>query len=126
MIKRPAWAKDAVPTERGWVRGKELLTCRRHTPEEIAEWYAAQEGKIEKAPVVEPVKVEKTKAPRKKKVKEVAENTETQGQLLAEAPISNTSIGNMTESQVEAIENQYGVKVGTDENKTLTESSKTE
>jgi hypothetical protein len=59
-------------------------------------------------------------------VKEVAENTETQGQLLAEAPISNTSIGNMTESQVEAIENQYGVKVGTDENKTLTESSKTE
>lgn len=127
MIKRPAWAKGAVPTERGWVRGKEILTLRPHTKEEIAEWYAAQgESEVETPKVEEPQKAVKEKKPRAKKVKEVKEDAETQGQLLTEAPISNTSIGDMTNTQVEAIENQYGVKVDADANKTLTESSKTD
>lgn len=121
MIKRPAWAKDAVPTERGWVRGKELLTCRRHTPEEIAEWYAAQ-GQTE-VKTVEKAVVKKEKKPRAKKVKTVIEKTKEEGQLLTEAPISNTSLGDMTTTQVEALENQYGVKVDADANRTLTESS---
>lgn len=126
MIKRPAWAKGAVPTERGWVRGKEILTLRPHTPAEIAEWYAAQGTPVVETPKEEPQKVVKERKPRAKKVKEVKEDAETQGQLLTEAPISNTSIGDMTNTQVEAIENQYGVKVDADANKTLTESSKTD
>lgn len=125
MIKQPLWAKGSVPTERGWVRGKEVLTCRRHTPEEIAEWYAAQQPKAAIAKVVAKV-VEKEKKVRTKKVKEVKETTANQGQLLTEAPISNTSIGDMTTTQVEAIEHQYGVKVDADANKTLTESSKSD
>lgn len=125
MIKRPAWAKNAIPTTRGWVRGKEILTLRPHTEAEIAEWYAAQGEPTTEAPVKKAEVVVKEKKPRAKKVK-VVEAQETKGQLLAEAPISNTAIGDMTEAQVEAIENQYGVKVDADANKTLTESSKSD
>lgn len=124
MITRPAWAKGAIPTERGWVRGKELLTCRRHTPEEVAEWLAANSGAPKKKVAkvkTQKVLTEKVKAPRKKKEKtEVKENSAVS---LTEAPVSNKSIGNMTLAEAEALSNQYNVKIDAENNTTLTESS---
>jgi len=38
MIKPPRWSPDATPTSRGWEYNGELLTCRRHTQEEIDEY----------------------------------------------------------------------------------------
>jgi hypothetical protein len=115
MIKRPAWAKDAYPTERGWKRGRELLTARRHTPEEVAEWMAANA----ETPVKTVKLTEAKKAPRKKKEKvEVKEAV-----LLSEAPVSNKSIGEMTLAEAEALSNQYNVKIEAENNVTLTESS---
>ncbi len=121
MIKQPAWAKGSVPTERGWVRGKELLTCRRHTLEEIVEWTEAQNKPIEvKAP-----KVIKERKPRVKKLKE-SKMADTKSVLLTEAPISHRSINEMTKPQVEALERQYGIDIKKSDNQTLTESSDSE
>lgn len=57
MIEAPKWAKGAVPTSRGWVKGNEVLLARKFTQEEIDEWYAAQAPKKVQpvAPKPEPV-----------------------------------------------------------------------
>jgi hypothetical protein len=53
MIEAPKWAKDAVPTTRGWAKGNEVLIVRKFSQEEINEWYAAQapEPKVTVQPV---------------------------------------------------------------------------
>jgi len=41
MIERPRWAKGAVPTARGWFKGREKMQGRKFSPEQIAEWFNA-------------------------------------------------------------------------------------
>lgn len=117
MITRPAWAKGAIPTERGWVRGREILKLRKHTKEEVAEWMVANGD----APVEAIVESVVPKAPRKKKEKTVKE--ETGAVSLTEAPVSHKTVGDMTLTEAEALSNQFGIKIEADNNKTLTESS---
>jgi hypothetical protein len=38
MITAPNWCKDATPTPRGWVKGKELLKAQKLSESDIAEW----------------------------------------------------------------------------------------
>ena len=41
MLKAPAWAKNAVPTVRGWQNPKtgELLLSRKHSVRQVEEWH---------------------------------------------------------------------------------------
>lgn len=59
-ISPPKWAKDATPTLRGWVIGNELVISRRHTQQELDEYFGGS-AEPEPAPVVdEPVVEEVT------------------------------------------------------------------
>ena len=52
MLKPPTWAKNAKPTNRGWVDSKtgELLVSRRHSDREVAEYYIAKADQPVSAP----------------------------------------------------------------------------
>ena len=52
MLKPPAWAKNANPTNRGWVDPKtgELLVSRRHSDREVAEYHIAKADQPVSAP----------------------------------------------------------------------------
>lgn len=55
MIKAPYWAKDAHPTNLGWVskhNNGEVLCCRKHTAEQIAEWHGTK-APVKPAPNLE-------------------------------------------------------------------------
>ena len=61
MLKPPSWAKDAVPTERGWInmRTGELLISRRHSAREVEEFYItkADAPAPAPAPIQEPAPI---------------------------------------------------------------------
>ena len=40
MIIQPIWARDSVPTRRGWMRGTELLKAQQITQEQLDEYNA--------------------------------------------------------------------------------------
>ena len=124
MIKAPRWAKDARPTLRGWETPKgELLISRRHTQAQVDEFFGVKK-EVKKVKVK--VKTEKPKTKRVKKTKEVTEKTEMPGaSLLIEAPANDKALNEMISAEVEAIENQYNVKVGTEENQVLVEKNDT-
>lgn len=55
-IKPPKWAKNAIPTSKGWVVGNELVIARRHTEQQLVEYFnVVQPVIVPPAPVVEPV-----------------------------------------------------------------------
>jgi hypothetical protein len=82
-IKPPAWAKDAVPTLRGWKHPKrnEILVNKKFTQAEINEYLG-----IKPEPKVAPVVENKPKRTRKPKVQEVAPVEETI-EVLPEEPV---------------------------------------
>ena len=61
MLKAPAWAKNAVPTVRGWQDPKtgELLLSRKHSVRQVEEWHGynkvmvQQNSKPAPAPIIE-------------------------------------------------------------------------
>ena len=61
MLKPPAWAKNARPTNRGWVDSKtgELLVSRKHSDREVAEYYItkADQPVSTPAPIQEPAPI---------------------------------------------------------------------
>lgn len=63
MIKRPHYAKDAHPTQQGWVNSKgELIKSQRISQEQIDEWYASVTSEPEvqmlhEAPVEKPQRI---------------------------------------------------------------------
>jgi hypothetical protein len=86
----PNWCPDAIPTTRGWVRGKELLKSQRISQSDIDEF--------NKPNIVEDTKVvEKPKRKRKKKMKNEDKV------MLHEAPVGNKTLDEMTEEQKEAL-----------------------
>ena len=62
MLKPPAWAKAAVPTEKGWVnpRNGELLVSRKHTDRQLIEYWNFHKGSApapKPAPIQEPAPI---------------------------------------------------------------------
>lgn len=78
-IKAPKWKPDAVPSTRGWEFNGELLIACKHTPAQLEEYAAAQEGIVEskesgpqfltETMPVKPVVAEEPKPKRKSKKK---------------------------------------------------------
>ena len=89
MIAPPNWAKDAVPTTRGWIDPTtgELLKAQRLTLGEIEDFLGQGVGQVE-----EQVQYE---AP----------------QMLHEAPVGNKSLQDMTKAELVALAEQSGVQV---------------
>ena len=89
MIAPPNWAKDAVPTTRGWIDPTtgELLKAQRLTLAEIEDFLGQGVGQVE-----EQVQYE---AP----------------QMLHEAPVGNKSLQDMTKAELVALAEQSGVQV---------------
>ena len=100
-ITPPKYAKDAIPTRKGWVSPKgELLVSRKFTAEQIDEFYGVTPVQItevtpEPAPVVQTAPV----------------------QQVNEAPVNNTSLDDMTKAELKALAEQYGIEVPTFANK---------
>ena len=99
MIAPPNWAKDAVPTTRGWVDPStgELLKAQRLTFEQIEDFLGQGVGQVEEkvqynAPIEE----------------EVQYNAPT---MLHEAPVGNKSLQDMTKAELVALAEQSGVQV---------------
>jgi len=101
MIKAPHWAPEARPTKIGWTNDKgELLKSQKISDAEIDNfWLKRQFGQVE-------------------------ETVEKKGEMLTEAPVNNKSVGDMTESQVNALENQNDVELDKEEAQTLIERAK--
>jgi hypothetical protein len=62
MLKPPAWAKGAVPTEKGWVNPKngELLVSRKHSDRQLIEYWNFHKGSAPAptpAPIQEPAPI---------------------------------------------------------------------
>jgi len=59
MLKAPAWAKNAIPTEKGWVSPKgELLVARKLSDRQLTEYWNAQKKKNDvPAPIQEPAPI---------------------------------------------------------------------
>ena len=62
MLKPPAWAKGAIPTEKGWVNPKngELLVSRKLSDRQLTEYWNAQKGSAtapKPAPIQEPAPI---------------------------------------------------------------------
>jgi hypothetical protein len=57
MLKPPAWAKNAIPTSRGWVNPKtgELLVSRKLSDRQITEYLMVNEQVTPQEPLVEVV-----------------------------------------------------------------------
>jgi hypothetical protein len=93
-LKPPNWAKDAIPTPRGWVKNGELLVSTRITTEEIEGYYG-----ISSTPSMATFLVEPAPAA----VSSVVEQ-------LNEAPPSK-SLTDMTKIELEALAEQYGIEI---------------
>lgn len=85
-IQQPIWAKDAIPTLRGWERNGELLVSRKHSQQELDQYFGN---------TIEPI----------------VENFIAQPVLITEAPINNISLEDMTKAQLEALGQQYGIDI---------------
>ena len=62
MLKPPAWAKGAIPTEKGWVNPKngELLVSRKHTDRQLIEYWNFHKNSApapKPAPIQEPAPI---------------------------------------------------------------------
>ena len=59
MLKAPAWAKNAIPTEKGWVSPKgELLVARKLSDRQFTEYWNAQKNDVPApAPIQEPAPI---------------------------------------------------------------------
>tara|TARA_R100001198_G_scaffold91582_1_gene69985 strand:- start:3663 stop:4031 length:369 start_codon:yes stop_codon:yes gene_type:complete len=59
MLKAPAWAKNAVPTVRGWQNPKtgELLLARKHSVRQVEEWHSSNKVVVEAAPKSAPAPI---------------------------------------------------------------------
>mgnify|MGYP000751552177 CR=1 FL=1 len=59
MLKAPAWAKNAVPTVRGWQNPKtgELLMARKHSVRQVEEWHSSNKVVVEAAPKSAPAPI---------------------------------------------------------------------
>ena len=59
MLKAPAWAKNAIPTEKGWVSPKgELLVARKLSDRQLTEYWNAQKNDVSApAPIQEPAPI---------------------------------------------------------------------
>ena len=57
MLKPPAWAKGAIPTEKGWVSPKngELLVSRKHSQRQLIEYWNNAKGVPVSAPKPAPI-----------------------------------------------------------------------
>lgn len=58
MLKAPAWAKNAIPTEKGWVSPKgELLVARKLSDRQLTEYWNEQKNNVstpqEFSPIIE-------------------------------------------------------------------------
>lgn len=59
MLKAPAWAKNAIPTEKGWVSPKgELLVARKLSDRQLTEYWNEQKNNVPApAPIQEPAPI---------------------------------------------------------------------
>ena len=59
MFKAPAWAKNAIPTEKGWVSPKgELLVARKLSDRQLTEYWNEQKNDVPApAPIQEPAPI---------------------------------------------------------------------
>ena len=60
MLKPPSWAKNAVPSEKGWINSKtgELLISRRHSQRQLIEyWNSKNNVEATPAPIKEPAPI---------------------------------------------------------------------
>ena len=59
MLKAPAWAKNAILTEKGWVSPKgELLVARKLSDRQLTEYWNAQKNDVSTpAPIQEPAPI---------------------------------------------------------------------
>jgi len=91
-IKPPAWAKDAVPTAKGWThpRTGELLKAQKLKTEDIADYI--NQDVITTAPPSMP-------------------------EMLVEAPASDKSLEEMTKLELEALGRQHGIELDRRQNK---------
>lgn len=97
-ITPPNWAKDAIPTSRGWVKNGELLVARKISEGDIAEYLgegipAAKPTMLREAPVNE--------------VEYVEEVMDTEEVLME----------NMTKLELEALGREHGIELDRRKNK---------
>ncbi len=86
MIVQPSWAKDAVPTPRGWASPKgELLKSGKISQSEIDEWNAKTKG-VAAAPAPAP-----------------------KPEVLKEAPVNDKDLTSYSKSELLALGSQYGL-----------------
>ena len=139
-IRPPSWCADAIPTDRGWThpRTGELLKAVKIKSHMIDDWFANQNTEeVELTSVVtEPVIVHETPeiAPEDMETlfeleevleEEIMEDTDTQMEMLTEAPVNNKSLDEMTKRELEDLGRQHGVELDRRKNKkTLIESVK--
>jgi hypothetical protein len=59
MLKPPSWAKNAIPTEKGWTSPKgELLVSRKHSQRQLIEYWNFQKNDVPApAPIQEPAPI---------------------------------------------------------------------
>lgn len=101
MIKAPHWAPNAIPTPIGWVNERrELLKSQKISKAEIDNFWAKRQYGLKE------------------------ETVEKKAEFLTEAPVNNKTVGEMTETQVDALEQQNEVKVDREAPLTLTERAK--
>lgn len=85
----PAWAKDAVPTVRGWVSPKgELLKSQKISPQDVATWQNMNNFTVESTPEPEP-------AP----------------EVLTEAPPSQKGLEDYSKNELIALGEQHGIQL---------------
>ena len=86
IIKAPNWCKDAVPSSRGWVNPTtgEVYVSTRFSQEQLDEYNAAQNPTPKR-----------TRKP----------------QVLREAPVNNTALEDMSDTDLDALTEQSGIEV---------------
>lgn len=97
-ITPPNWAKDAVPTSRGWVKNGELLVARKLSEADIAEYLG--EGK----PAAKPTMLREAPVNEVEYVEEVMDTEE----VLME---------DMTKLELEAMGREHGIELDRRKNK---------
>ena len=108
MLKAPAWAKNAVPTTRGWQDPKtgELLLSRKHSVRQVEEWHGYNKVMVESNPAPAPAPIIEADPV----VEEVAPTAEP----LIEADPVDYDHRNMTKAQlVEHAADVHGLELDT-------------
>lgn len=97
-LKPPHYAKDAIPTRKGWVRRGELIVSRRHTQSQIDQYMNSLKPQVE-APKPQPVVEQK--------------EHEVQPMTLTESPVNEDQyrLEHMTKSQLAELADRHGIDV---------------